>query len=115
MIFTPYLYGFFYVLLGVGFSALIVKILRRVRRNPGIKNSFYEQEQTFIFSPHQDFNVYSYGLGLLFLLLISFSIFLFLWVLSSESSSFLGFLPMIFVLGILGCGYAYAWKKGLLE
>lgn len=115
MIFAPYLYGFFYVLLGVVLSALIVRLVKRVKEDPGIKNSFYEQEQTFIFAPHQDFNVYFYGLGLLFLILISFSIFLFLWVLSSESSSFLGFLPMIFILSILCCGYVYAWKKGLFE
>lgn len=115
MIISPYICGFFYVILGVVLSILIVRLLKRIKSDPGIKNSFYEQKQTFTFQTGQDFNIYFYGLGLLFLIFISFSIFLFLWVLSSESSSFLGFLPMIFILGIFCCGYVYGWKKGMFE
>ncbi|OFW89979.1 MAG: hypothetical protein A2621_03810 [Alphaproteobacteria bacterium RIFCSPHIGHO2_01_FULL_41_14] len=111
----PHLYGFFYVGLGIIFSILTVKLLRKIKNSPGIKNSFYEREQSFSFRSHQDFNVHFYTLGLLFLILISFSIFLFLWVSSSESSSPLGLLLVVFMMGIFSSGYIYAWKKGLFE
>lgn len=115
MTFAPYLYGLFYIGLGIILSILATKLLGKIKNSPGITSSFYEREQTFTFQPQQDFNVYFYALGLLFLILVSFSIFLFLWVSSSESSSLFGLLPVVFIFGIFFSGYIYAWKKGLFE
>jgi NADH:ubiquinone oxidoreductase subunit 3 (subunit A) len=112
---SPYLYGVFYVSLGIFLSIFTAKLLGKIKNSPGIKNSFYKREQTFTFQSDEDFNLHFYTLGLLSLVLIALSIFLFLWVVASESFSLFGFLPLLFLFGLFCLGYIYAWKKGLFE
>ncbi|AGA64250.1 NADH ubiquinone oxidoreductase chain A [Liberibacter crescens BT-1] len=71
------------------------------------------------FNPFDDsrmkFDIRFYLVSILFIIFDLEIALLFPWVVAFRKIGWLGFLSMVFFLGVLAVGFVYEWKKGALE
>jgi NADH-quinone oxidoreductase subunit A len=107
------------ILAGValGFSAftlVVSHLLGRPRPNPA-KSSVYECGVPALTTPRERFSIKFYLICMIFILFDVDAAFLYPWALIFRELGLFGLLEMLVFVGILGSGFAYAWKSGALD
>ncbi|MBI4436663.1 MAG: NADH-quinone oxidoreductase subunit A [Candidatus Omnitrophica bacterium] len=80
-----------------------------------IKNATYECGMETKGETWVQFRVQYYLFALLFVIFDIETIFVYPWAVAFNKLGLFAFVEMIVFLGILALGWAYAWKKGVLE
>jgi len=96
------------------FNIVLSQILGRPRPNPA-KNSVYECGVPSVAKLSERFPIKFYLVAMLFILFDVDAAFLYPWALVFKELGMFGFIEMTIFMGILGAGFAYAWKSGALE
>ncbi|RLI94623.1 MAG: NADH-quinone oxidoreductase subunit A [Candidatus Altiarchaeales archaeon] len=99
-------------------TLLIGKLFRSTpHRKSKIKYETYECGEITIGTTRIPFTINYYLYALIFVIFDVETVFLFPWAVSIKSiiSPLIGFLEMMFFIGILIIGLVYAWKEGALE
>jgi NADH-quinone oxidoreductase subunit A len=115
---TLYLYVGLFMLLVVGFVAMVLMLARLIApssKSSRMKGNIYETGESSVTDPWRPFPVRYYVFALLFLIFDVEAAFLFPWAVIYRSLGVYGFIEMAIFVLILGVGLAYAWKKGALE
>ncbi|MBK5256707.1 MAG: NADH-quinone oxidoreductase subunit A [Vicinamibacteria bacterium] len=99
-----------FALFGVALSYL----LGRPRPNPA-KDSVYECGVPSVAKLSERFPIKFYLVAMLFILFDVDAAFLYPWALIFKELGVFGFIEMMIFMGMLGAGFAYAWKSGALE
>ena len=104
-------------LLAVGFAlgALAISALLGPRRPDPEKLSTYECGMTVEPGARKPFDVKYYLVAMAFLVFDVEVVFLYPWAVKYKALGLFGFVEMLVFLFILLVGYAYIWKKGVLE
>ena len=108
------------LILGVvaaGFAAFTLAVshmLGRPRPTPG-KSAVYECGVPAIGTARERFPVKFYLVCMIFILLDVDAAFLYPWALIFKDLGVFGFVEMLVFVGLLGGGFAYAWKIGALD
>ena len=96
-------------------GGLVASFLLAPHRPGGLKNSPYECGEKTIGSSWIQFNIAYYMFALVFLVFDVEAAFLFPWAVVFREVGLFGLIEVgIFIL-ILILGFAYAWRKGVLE
>lgn len=95
-------------------SLAVARLLRPARPDPA-KLTNYECGAEPIGSAWVQFPVGFYLVALLFILFDTLAVFLFPWALILRSAGLTAFWIMAAFVGILGLGWAYAYREGVLE
>ena len=86
------------------------------KRNPDPeKNDAFESGFPQFGDSRMKFDIRFYLVTLLFIIFDLEVTFLFPWAITFGNLGLLGFLSMMFFLGVLTIGFIYEWKKGALE
>ena len=93
---------------------LLAKIVAPKKPSP-IKNATYECGMETIGETWVQFRVQYYLYALLFVIFDIETIFVYPWAVAFNQLGLFAFIEMIVFLAILTGGWAYAWKKGILE
>jgi NADH-quinone oxidoreductase subunit A len=104
-------------LVAAGFAVVNVvvsQILGKPRPNPQ-KNAVYECGVPSVAALSERFPIKFYLVAMLFILFDVDAAFLYPWALIYRELGMFGFLEMLFFVGLLASGFAYAWKSGALE
>lgn len=114
---TGYLPVAVYLALIVGFgvvSLVVARILRPSRPYPA-KSENYECGAQPIGTAWVQFPVAFYLVALLFIVFDTLAVFLFPWVLTIRTLGMEGLAAMLGFIAILGLGWLYAYREGILE
>lgn len=121
MNYTDYIAGYLpiliqFILAGCLAIGLIV-VSRRVgqRRKSRIKLSPYECGITPKGDVRSGFAVKFYLVAIVFILFDIEAVFLLPWAVEFRQLRWLGFVEMVIYIGIVLAGFAYIWKKGVLD
>ncbi len=96
-------------------GGLVASRLLAPHRPGGVKNTPYECGEKTVGPSWVQFNIGYYLFALVFLVFDVEAAFLFPWAVVFRDVGLVGFLEVgIFILVLL-VGYAYAWRKGVLE
>ncbi len=95
-------------------GVVVSYLLGRPRPNPA-KNSVYECGVPSVARLAERFPIKFYLVAMLFILFDVDAAFLYPWALVFKELGMFGFIEMMVFMGILGTGFAYAWKSGALE
>jgi len=79
------------------------------------KNSVYECGFESFGSSKFNFNVHFFIVAILFIIFDVEIIFLYPWLACLNMTGFFGFFIMLIFLLVLAIGFAYEWKKGILD
>ena len=114
---SGYLPVFIFAVLIVAFGvvSLVVAGWLRPDRPDAVKLANYECGAEPIGSAWVQFPVGFYLVALVFIVFDALAVFLFPWVLVLRSLGWGAFGPMLVFLGILGLGWLYAYREGILE
>jgi NADH-quinone oxidoreductase subunit A len=96
------------------FTLVASHLLGRPRPNAS-KNSIYECGVPSVGSAHERFPIKFYLVCMIFILLDVDAAFLYPWALIFRELGVFGLLEMVVFVGLLGGGFAYAWKTGALD
>jgi len=96
------------------FNVVLSQILGRPRPNPE-KNAVYECGVPSVAKLSERFPIKFYLVAMLFILFDVDAAFLYPWALIFKELGWFGFIEMMIFMGLLGAGFAYAWKSGALE
>lgn len=96
------------------FNVVLSQLLGRPRPNPA-KDSVYECGVPSVAKLSERFPIKFYLVAMLFILFDVDAAFLYPWALVFKELGMFGFLEMMIFMGLLGAGFAYAWKSGALE
>ncbi len=96
------------------FNVILSQVLGRPRPNPA-KNSVYECGVPSVAKLSERFPIKFYLVAMLFILFDVDAAFLYPWALVFKELGMFGFIEMMIFMGLLGAGFAYAWKSGALE
>ena len=112
-----YLSVFIYFALIVGFALVSLAAARILRPSRGYVAKFenYECGAQPIGEAWVQFPVGFYLVALVFLVFDTMAVFLFPWALSLRGLGVSGLVTMLGFIGILGLGWAYAYREGILE
>jgi NADH-quinone oxidoreductase subunit A len=102
-------------IVGVGVGALAVARLLRPERPDPVKLANYECGAEPIGTAWVQFPVGFYLVALVFIVFDALAVFLFPWALVLRSVGMPAFWVMAVLVGILGLGWLYAYREGLLE
>ena len=93
---------------------LLAKVVAPKKPSP-IKNATYECGMETIGETWVQFRVQYYLYALLFVIFDIETIFVYPWAVAFNKLGLFAFIEMIVFLAILAGGWAYAWRKGVLE
>lgn len=96
------------------FNVVLSQLLGRPRPNPA-KDSVYECGVPSVAKLSERFPIKFYLVAMLFILFDVDAAFLYPWALVFKELGMFGFVEMMIFMGILGAGFAYAWKSGAFE
>jgi len=95
---------------------LILSFLRIIPRKPNpVKSSTYECGMETVGKSWVQFNFRYYFYALLFVAIDILTIFLYPWAVNFKEFKLFGLVAMLVFTLIVGLGYFYAWRKGVLE
>jgi len=103
------------VALAFGLGSVAASSLLGPRRPTKDKLSTYECGMTVEPDARRPFDVKYYLVAMAFLIFDVEVVFLYPWAVRFKKLGLFGFVEMLVFLGILLVGYAYLWKKGVLE
>ena len=112
-----YLFLAVFILVAILFPLLpilLAKVVAPKKPSP-IKNATYECGMETIGETWIQFRVQYYLYALLFVIFDIETIFVYPWAVAFNQLGLFAFIEMIIFLAILTGGWAYAWKKGILE
>jgi len=101
--------------IGLGVLFIIAAMILAVKNPDPEKVSTYECGFNAFDDSRMKFDVRFYLVAILFIIFDLEIAFLFPWAVSFQNIGLFGFLSMIFFLFVLAVGFAYEWKKGVLE
>jgi NADH-quinone oxidoreductase subunit A len=96
------------------FNVLFSYLLGRPRPNPA-KSAVYECGVPSVAKLSERFPIKFYLVAMLFILFDVDAAFLYPWALVFKELGMFGFIEMMVFMGLLGSGFAYAWKSGAFE
>ena len=96
------------------FNVILSYLLGRPRPNPE-KNAVYECGVPSVAKLSERFPIKFYLVAMLFILFDVDAAFLYPWALVFKELGMFGFIEMMVFMGLLGSGFAYAWKSGAFE
>ncbi|MEO8360978.1 MAG: NADH-quinone oxidoreductase subunit A [Vicinamibacteria bacterium] len=96
------------------FGVVLSQLLGRSRPNPQ-KSAVYECGVPSVAKLSERFPIKFYLVAMLFILFDVDAAFLYPWALIFKELGVFGFIEMMIFMGLLGAGFAYAWKSGALE
>jgi NADH-quinone oxidoreductase subunit A len=96
------------------FNVILSYLLGRPRPNPA-KSAVYECGVPSVAKLSERFPIKFYLVAMLFILLDVDAAFLYPWALIFRELGVFGFVEMMIFMGLLGAGFAYAWKSGAFE
>ncbi len=96
------------------FNVVLSQLLGRPRPNPA-KSAVYECGVPSVAKLSERFPIKFYLVAMLFILFDVDAAFLYPWALVFKELGMFGFIEMMIFMGMLGAGFAYAWKSGALE
>jgi NADH-quinone oxidoreductase subunit A len=94
---------------------LVVSALVRPQRPDAVKLSPYECGMELLGSPRVQFRARFYLYALLFAIFDVEAIFIFPWAVTYGGLGWVALVEMALFIAILLVGFAYAWRKGVLE
>lgn len=100
---------------GFGLGSLAISSLLGPRRPNADKDSVYECGMTVEPGARQRFDIKYYLVAMAFLVFDVEVVFMYPWAVKFKSLGLFGFVEMVIFLFILLVGYAYIWRKGVLE
>lgn len=103
------------VSLGFGLFAVGVSAILGPKRPNKAKLSTYECGMDVQPDARRPFDVKYYLVAMAFLVFDVEVVFLYPWAVRFKALGLFGFVEMLIFLGILLVGYAYIWRKGVLE
>jgi NADH-quinone oxidoreductase subunit A len=106
---------FLALILAFAIGALVAARLIRPARGSASKSENYECGAQPIGEAWVQFPVGFYLVALLFLVFDTLAVFMFPWVLTMRELGMPGLVAMFGFIGILGLGWVYAYREGLLE
>ena len=112
-----YLFLAVFILVAILFPLLpilLAKVVAPKKPSP-IKNATYECGMETIGETWVQFRVQYYLYALLFVIFDIETIFVYPWAVAFNQLGLFAFIEMIIFLAILTGGWAYAWRKGILE
>ncbi len=112
-----YLFLAVFILVAILFPLLPILLARVVapKKPSPIKNATYECGMETIGETWIQFRVQYYLYALLFVIFDIETIFVYPWAVAFNQLGLFAFIEMIVFLAILAGGWAYAWRKGVLE
>jgi NADH-quinone oxidoreductase subunit A len=96
------------------FNVILSWLLGRPRPNAA-KSSVYECGVPSVAKLSERFPIKFYLVAMLFILFDVDAAFLYPWALVFKELGVFGFIEMMLFMGLLGAGFAYAWKSGAFE
>ena len=96
------------------FNVILSQLLGRPRPNAA-KSAVYECGVPSVAKLSERFPIKFYLVAMLFILFDVDAAFLYPWALIFKELGMFGFIEMMIFMGLLGAGFAYAWKSGALE
>ncbi|HZU06669.1 MAG TPA: NADH-quinone oxidoreductase subunit A [Chloroflexota bacterium] len=96
-------------------APLVVSALVRPQRPDAVKLSPYECGMELLGSPRVQFRARFYLYALLFAIFDVEAIFIFPWAVTYSGLGWVALVEMALFIAILLVGFAYAWRKGVLE
>ncbi|MBX7186361.1 MAG: NADH-quinone oxidoreductase subunit A [Vicinamibacteria bacterium] len=96
------------------FNVILSWLLGRPRPNAA-KSSVYECGVPSVAKLSERFPIKFYLVAMLFILFDVDAAFLYPWALVFKELGLFGFVEMMIFMGLLGAGFAYAWKSGAFE
>ena len=119
---TNYGYIGLYLIFTILFACLMIiipivlRFLKLVPHNPNpIKNATFECGMETIGKTWVQFNFRYYFYALVFLALDVLIVFLYPWAVQLKGLGAAGLVSILVLIGIVGVGYLYAWRKKVLE
>ena len=100
---------------GFGFFVLIVSSLLGPKRPTAVKQSTYECGMDVEPDARRPFDIKFYLIAMAFLIFDVEVVFLYPWAVQFKQLGLFGLVEMMIFMFILLVGYAYIWKKGVLE
>ncbi len=101
--------------LSFGVINLVVSYLLGRPRPNAQKSATYECGMPSVSAPRERFPVKFYLVCMIFILLDVDAAFLYPWALIFKTLGVYGLIEMLVFMGLLGCGFVYAWKVGALD
>jgi NADH-quinone oxidoreductase subunit A len=96
------------------FNVILSQLLGRPRPNAA-KSAVYECGVPSVAKLSERFPIKFYLVAMLFILFDVDAAFLYPWALVFKELGVFGFIEMMVFMGLLGAGFAYAWKSGAFE
>jgi NADH-quinone oxidoreductase subunit A len=96
------------------FNVVLSYLLGRPRPNPA-KSAVYECGVPSVAKLSERFPIKFYLVAMMFILFDVDAAFLYPWALVFKELGMFGFIEMMVFMGLLGSGFAYAWKSGAFE
>lgn len=96
------------------FNVILSQLLGRPRPNAA-KSAVYECGVPSVAKLSERFPIKFYLVAMLFILFDVDAAFLYPWALIFKELGLFGFVEMMIFMGLLGAGFAYAWKSGAFE
>lgn len=96
------------------FNVILSQLLGRPRPNAA-KSAVYECGVPSVAKLSERFPIKFYLVAMLFILFDVDAAFLYPWALVFKELGVFGFIEMMMFMGLLGAGFAYAWKSGAFE
>lgn len=96
------------------FNVILSQLLGRPRPNAA-KSAVYECGVPSVAKLSERFPIKFYLVAMLFILFDVDAAFLYPWALVFKELGVFGFIEMMIFMGLLGAGFAYAWKSGAFE
>jgi len=96
------------------FNVILSQLLGRPRPNAA-KSAVYECGVPSVAKLSERFPIKFYLVAMLFILFDVDAAFLYPWALIFKELGVFGFIEMMIFMGLLGAGFAYAWKSGAFE
>jgi NADH-quinone oxidoreductase subunit A len=96
------------------FNVVLSWLLGRPRPNAA-KSAVYECGVPSVAKLSERFPIKFYLVAMLFILFDVDAAFLYPWALVFKELGLFGFVEMMIFMGLLGAGFAYAWKSGAFE
>ncbi len=100
---------------GFGLFVIIVSSLLGPKRPTAIKQATYECGMDVPPNDESPFDIKYYLIAMAFLVFDVEVVFLYPWAVKFKQLGMFGFIEMLVFIFILLVGYAYIWKKGVLE